>query len=166
MTTPGSAVIHVEPTRHTRLRGPVAAVSAGLVVITAMVLALTMRGDDVPVVPAAAAVPEPVRSQPAALRQEPDPPSPPRVAVDADIESAPAGAEIVVDGEVLGTTPFHGQIPRSDRDVVLVIRLAGYLDRPIAVRATEPIHERVELARTPPTRRPTRDRDRSVNPFD
>ena len=177
MTTPGSAVIHVEPTRHTRLRGPVAAVSSGLVVITAMVLALTMRGDDAaPVVPAtaaastAAAALEPVRSEPVALRQEPDPPAPPpRVAVDADIDSAPAGAGVVLDGEVLGTTPFHGQMPCGDRDVVLVIRLAGYLDRTIAVRTTEPIHERVELARKPPhatPRRPTRDQDRSVNPFD
>jgi serine/threonine-protein kinase len=145
------------------------------------------------VVAAAVPVPAPVRSQPlapvpapagnesgatlepvrgkvaAAPRREPDPPRPSLPAwVDATIDSAPAGAEVVLGGEVLGTTPFRGQIPRGDR-VKLVIRLAGHAARTVAVDATEAIHERVTLTRKPPAAPPKRavaDRDRSVNPFD
>jgi hypothetical protein len=185
-TLSGSAAMPAERPRTARMRRSVAAVSAGLAAITLVVVTLVMRGDGAePVMLAAASVQEPVRSAPvAASVQEPvrsapvaapsrelDPPSPPPpVAVDAEIDSAPAGADVVLGGEVLGTTPFHGQIPRSDRDVKLVIRLAGHVDRTIAVRATEPIHERVTLARKPtpaaPPRRTETDLDRSVNPFD
>jgi eukaryotic-like serine/threonine-protein kinase len=184
-TLSGSAAMPAERPRAARLRRSVAAVSAGLAAITVVVVTLVMRGDGAePVVPAAS-VPEPVRRAPvAALVQEPvrcepmaapsrglDPPSPPPpAAVDAEIDSAPAGADVVLGGELLGTTPFHGRIPRSDRDVELVIRLAGHLDRTIAVHATEPIHERVTLARKPPPAAPPKrakiDLDSSVNPFD
>ena len=133
----------------------------------------------VPVRSEAAAAPEPVRSEAAAAQvpvkceptaapgRDPDPSPPP--AVDATIDSAPAGAEVVLGGDVLGTTPFRGQIPRADRDVKLVVRLAGYVARTIAVRATERIHERVTLApmqHAAPSKRVEADRDRSVNPFD
>jgi hypothetical protein len=185
-TLSGSAAMPAERPRTARMRRSVAAVAAGLAVITVVVVTLVMRGDGAePVMPAAASVQEPVRSAPvAALVQEPvrcepmaapsrelDPPSPPPpVAVDAEIDSAPAGAGVILGGEVLGTTPFHGQIPRSDRDVKLVIRLAGYVDRTIAVNATEPIRERVTLARKPPPAAPPKraetDLNRSVNPFD
>ena len=113
------------------------------------------------------AAPEPVRSEPAVARRRA--PEPPPLTVDATIESAPAGAEVVLGGEVLGTTPFHGRIPRGVRDIKLVIRLAGYLDRTIAWHATEPLRERVTLAHKPPPAAPAKranDRDRSVNPFD
>jgi hypothetical protein len=172
------------------LRWSVAAVAAGAVAITALV-ALMVRGDSVePAAPAAAAalsvrepvgepmassvreavgsetmtsVRDPVRCDPVAVAdREP-------LAVDAEIDSAPAGAEVVLGGVVLGTTPFHGQIPRSDRDVDLVVRLAGYVERTIAVHASEPIQQRVTLARKPPSAPPKRaaaDRDRSFNPFD
>jgi serine/threonine-protein kinase len=185
-TLSGSAAMPAERPRTARMRRSVAAVSAGLAAITLVVVTRVMRRDGAePVMLAAASVQEPVRSAPvAASVQEPvrsapmaapgrelDPPSPPPpVAVDAEIDSAPAGADVVLGGEVLGTTPFHGQIPRSDRDVKLVIRLAGHVDRTIAVHATEPIHERVTLARKPPPaaapKRTETDLDRSVNPFD
>jgi serine/threonine-protein kinase len=185
-TLSGSAVMPAERPRMARMRRSVAAVSAGLAAITVVVVTLVMRGDGAePVMLAAASVQEPVRSAPvaasvqepvrsapvAAPGREPDPPSPPPpVAVDVELDSAPAGADVVLGGEVLGTTPFHGRIPRSDRDVKLVIRLAGYLERTIAVHATEPIHERVALARKPPPAAPPKraetDLDRSVNPFD
>ncbi|HEY6179443.1 MAG TPA: serine/threonine-protein kinase [Kofleriaceae bacterium] len=190
MTTPGSAELYAEPPRRARLRWSVAAVAAGAVAITALV-ALMVRGDSVePAAPAAAAalsvrepvgepmassvreavgsetmtsVRDPVRCDPVAVAdREP-------LAVDAEIDSAPAGAEVVLGGVVLGTTPFHGQIPRSDRDVDLVVRLAGYVERTIAVHASEPIQQRVTLARKPPSAPPKRaaaDRDRSFNPFD
>jgi hypothetical protein len=181
-TLSGSAATPAERPRMARLRRSVAAVSAGLAAITAVAVTLVMRGDGTePVMPAAASVQEPVHpALVAALVQEParceptaapsrgpDPPSPPPpVGVDAEIDSAPAGAEVVLGGELLGTTPFHGRIPRSDRDVKLVIRLAGHVDRTIEVHATEPIHERVTLARKPPPKRAKPDLDSSVNPFD
>ncbi|HEX7844019.1 MAG TPA: serine/threonine-protein kinase [Kofleriaceae bacterium] len=172
-TLSGSAAMPAERPRTARMRRSVAAVSAGLAAIILVVVTLVMRGDGAePVMPAAAAVQEPVRCAPmAAPSRELDPPSPPPpVAVDAEIDSAPAGADVALGGEVLGTTPFHGQISRSDREVKLVIRLAGYVDRTIAVHATEPIHERVTLARKPPPAAPPKraetDLDRSVNPFD
>ena len=185
-TLSGSAAMPAARLRTARMRRSVAAICAGLAAITLVVVTRVMRGDGAePVMLAAASVQEPVRSVPvAASVQEPvrsapmaapsralDPPSPPpRVAVDVEIDSAPAGADVVLGGELLGTTPFRGQIPRSDRDVKLVIRLAGHVDRTIAVHATEPIHERVTLARKPPPaalpRRAEIDLDRSVNPFD
>jgi hypothetical protein len=178
------------------MRRSVTAASVGLAALAVVAVTLGMRGDGAePVMLAAASVQEPVRGVPvAASLQEPvrgvlvaasvqepvrsapvaapsrelDPPPP--VAVDVEIDSTPAGADVVLHGEVLGTTPFHGRIPRSDRDVKLVIRLAGYLERTIAVHATEPIHERVTLARKPPPAAPPKraetDLDRSVNPFD
>ncbi|HMG22046.1 MAG TPA: serine/threonine-protein kinase, partial [Kofleriaceae bacterium] len=182
-TLSGSAAMPAERPRAARLRRSVAAVSAGLAASIVVVLTLGMLGDGaepaasvqdlVRSPPVAASVQEPVRSAlVAAPSRAPDPPSPspspppPPIAVDAEIDSAPAGAEVVLGGEVLGTTPFHGQIPRSDRDVKLVIRLAGHVDRTIEVHATEPIHERVTLARKPPPKRARADRDRGVNPFD
>lgn len=89
--------------------------------------------------------------------------------VDVVVDSAPSGAEVVLGGAVQGTTPFVGRLPRGDRDVKLIIRLAGYVDRTIVVHPTAPIRERVTLARKPAAPVPKRsipDRDRSVNPFD
>jgi hypothetical protein len=84
------------------------------------------------------------------------------------VESAPPGAEVLLGGAVQGTTPFVGRLPCGDRDVKLVIRLAGYVDRTLLVHPTAPIRERVTLARKPAravTKHSTPDRDRSVNPF-
>jgi len=89
--------------------------------------------------------------------------------VDVAVESNPAGAEVVLGGVVLGTTPFRGRVAREDRDVKLVVRLAGYVDRAVVVHATQPIQQRVTLARKPPPappKRPKSNRDRTVNPFD
>ncbi|HEY0990001.1 MAG TPA: protein kinase [Kofleriaceae bacterium] len=166
-----------------RLRRSIAAVSTCMAAVTMVAATLVMRrGDDAgPTVPLAAAAQEPIRSasiatpvpmrcEPAvAPSREPDPPPALPLAVDATIDSAPAGAEVVLGGDVLGATPFRGQVPRADRDVKLVIRLAGYVERAIVVHATEPIHESVTLARMPhavPPRRAEADRDRSINPFD
>jgi serine/threonine-protein kinase len=172
-TLSGSAAMPAERPRMARMRRSVAAVFAGLAAIALVVVTLVMRGDgEAPVMLAAASVQEPVRSAPVPEpSRELDPPSPPPpAAVDVDIDSAPAGADVVLGDEVLGTTPFHGRIPRSDREVKLVIRLAGHVDRTIAGHATEPIHERVTLARKPspaaPPKRAELDLDRSVNPFD
>ncbi|TMQ19216.1 MAG: PEGA domain-containing protein [Deltaproteobacteria bacterium] len=92
------------------------------------------------------------------------PPEP--ATVEVAIDSSPPGAQVVVDGTVVGTTPFHGRLPRRDRDVKLVIRLAGYVDRTVVAHASHPITERVKLVRpaTPPRSSRTT-RDQSYNPF-
>jgi hypothetical protein len=96
-------------------------------------------------------------------------PAAPPALIDVVVESAPSGAEVLLGGAVRGTTPFVGRLPCGGRDVKLVIRLAGYVDRTILVHSTAPIRERVMLARKPAPdvkKRSTPDRDRSVNPFD
>jgi len=115
--------------------------------------------------PAPPVVPTP-RDEPAAPLGEPaEPPG----LVEIIVDSAPSGAEVLLGGAVQGTTPFVGRLPRGDRDVKLVIRLDGYVDRTILVHPTAPIRERVTLAHTPAIAAPKRstpERDRSFNPFD
>ena len=89
--------------------------------------------------------------------------------VEMAVDSAPSRAEVLLGGAVQGITPFVGSVPRGDRDVKLVIRLAGYVDQTILVHPTAPIRERVTLARKPAIavpKRSTPERDRSFNPFD
>jgi hypothetical protein len=74
----------------------------------------------------------------------------------------------VLDGAVLGTTPYRGALTRRDREVKLVLRLAGYADKVVLARESQPITERVTLVRKaapPPAKGSKTDRDRSVNPF-
>jgi hypothetical protein len=74
----------------------------------------------------------------------------------------------VIDGAVLGTTPYRGTLARRDRDVKLVLRLAGYADKVVVVRGSQGINQSVALVRkaAPPAIRNSKtDRDRSVNPF-
>jgi serine/threonine protein kinase len=124
-------------------------------------------------------------SKPGAPRAVPPPPSPagappgpaPRSqdggdTVDVAIDSIPAGAQVVLDGTVLGTTPYHGALPRGDREARLVLRLAGYADKLVVARASQPIAERVTLVHKapapsppPPAKSTKAPRDRSVNPF-
>jgi hypothetical protein len=88
--------------------------------------------------------------------------------IDVAVDSAPAGAQVVLDGAVLGTTPYRGTLTRRDRDIKLVLRLAGYADRIVLARESQPISERVMLVRkaAPPAAKSSRtDHDRSVNPF-
>jgi hypothetical protein len=78
---------------------------------------------------------------------------------------------VVLDGTVLGTTPYHGALPRGDREARLVLRLAGYADKLVVARASQPIAEHVALVRRAPAspppsaKNPKAPRDRSVNPF-
>src|SRR5262249_53367006 len=88
--------------------------------------------------------------------------------IEVDVESAPRGAQVVLDGAVVGTTPYHGTFPRHDRDVKLVLRLAGYADKTVPARGWQAIKESVTLVRKavpPATKNPKADLDKSVNPF-
>lgn len=87
------------------------------------------------------------------------------------VDSVPLGAQVILDGNVLGTTPFRGTAPHQDRDIKLVVRLAGHVDRTIVVHASRPIAEHIKLSRpaaaAPPLQRNNKpNRDKSVNPFD
>lgn len=81
------------------------------------------------------------------------------------IDSVPPGAQVVIDGRVLGTSPFHGTLARGERDVTLVVRLAGYDERRFVARPSRAIRERVVLVRSGTAKPARTDRDRSVNPF-
>src|SRR5262249_43937454 len=86
--------------------------------------------------------------------------------VDVELDSSPPGADVVLDGALLGTTPFRGTITRRDRAVRLGVHLAGYADRTVVARASQSIAERVTLVRKPGSAsKPRSDGDRSVNPF-
>jgi hypothetical protein len=75
-----------------------------------------------------------------------------------EIDSEPAGAQVVLDGRVLGTTPLRGTLPRGDHDIELVIRSPGYITQVAVVGSSRSISEHVVLVRSA-------DRDRVVNPF-
>jgi len=79
------------------------------------------------------------------------------------IDSEPSAAQVVVDGHVVGRTPFRGRLARRDREVRFVIRLAGYADRIVVTRAARPISQHVMLARSMTPLPPVR--DRILNPF-
>jgi hypothetical protein len=81
------------------------------------------------------------------------------------VESTPAGAQIVLNGTVLGKTPYHGALQRRAGDATLVLRLTGYADKTVTVRSDQAIHERIELVKAPPVRSPIPKRDQAVNPF-
>ena len=88
-------------------------------------------------------------------------PAPSPALVDVAVETAPPGATVELAGKVVGKTPFHGTLPRRDGYVPLVVRLEGYADRSVSVRADRAISTRVDLVAVP--RAPSR--DRGVNPF-
>jgi serine/threonine-protein kinase len=136
-------------------------------------LAVAVRPDEPRDAPARSVAQTPAPPAVPAPRDEPLAPpverAEPPALVELVVDSAPSGAEVLLGGAVQGTTPFVGRLPRGDRDVQLVIRLAGYVDQTILVHPTAPIHERVTLARKPAIavpKRSTPERDRSFNPFD
>jgi serine/threonine-protein kinase len=137
------------------------------------------------IVSPAAAPTSPVAAPPAPSLVEPPAPKPPRVdpavpqpppvtarspvptpaTVNVAIDSAPAGAQVLRAGAVLGTTPFRGTLPRRDGAITLVIRLVGYADKRVVVHPDHAVSERIELVRSKPAPAPKAKRDQSVNPF-
>jgi hypothetical protein len=78
--------------------------------------------------------------------------------IDVNVDSVPAGAQVLLAGQVLGKTPYRGALSRREGNITLVIRLAGHVDRNLVVGADRTINQRVTLVKS-------RDRDLSVNPF-
>ena len=62
------------------------------------------------------------------------------------------------DGKVLGKTPLRVPMVRKDRDVRLVLRLAGHGDKAITVHTSAPSKQSVQLAPVA--------HNKVVNPFD
>ena len=72
------------------------------------------------------------------------------------LESVPPGAQVLIDGTVIGKTPYHGAIEQRTGNVAFVLRLAGYAEKTVTAPRNKPISERVKLVKP---------RDQSVNPF-
>jgi eukaryotic-like serine/threonine-protein kinase len=121
--------------------------------------------------PRSVTTPPPAPHAPQRPQAEPALPRPPATAatIDVAVDSVPAGAQVLLAGTVLGKTPFHGTLPRRNGDVTLTVRLAGYADKSVAVRADHAVTETIKLVRSatsPPPARPRKtNRDQSVNPF-
>jgi eukaryotic-like serine/threonine-protein kinase len=175
-TLSGSVVMTAQQLRTSRLRWSFAAFAAFVAFVatlTIAIVAIGMHRDDAAVATvSAAAGPAQTAALVVARPDEPPAPSAEPAAlpslIDVVVDSAPSGAEVLLGGAVQGTTPFAGRLPRG-RDVELVIRLAGYVDRTILVHPTAPVREHLTLTREPAAgvpKRSTPDRDRSVNPFD
>jgi serine/threonine-protein kinase len=90
------------------------------------------------------------------------------------IDSAPRGGQVSLDGKLLGATPYRGAVPRSDRVLTFTIRHPGYSDLRIAARGDGDIDRTLALTPRPATpvgrRSPERGRGRigsddEVNPF-
>lgn len=79
-----------------------------------------------------------------------------------ELDSEPAGADVIVDGVTLGQTPFRGELPPVAAEREVRLRLRGYVERTLAMDGSNPISEVVRLTRSP--RRSTKS-DKSVNPF-
>jgi serine/threonine-protein kinase len=112
--------------------------------------------------------PPPATAPPQRPRIEPPPPTAAGT-IDVAVDSVPIGAQVLLAGTVLGKTPFHGTLPRRNGDVTLVVRLAGYADKSVAVRADHAVTETIKLVRSATSPTPARprktNRDQSVNPF-
>ena len=157
---------------------------AGVVVAGAVIAIIAIRSSATSDAPHRADPPEPAVAAPtppvAAPPAPAPPPTPPPVVapvapiapiapttIDLSVNSAPDGAEVVLDGTVLGKTPYHGTLPRHDATVALVVRLAGYSDAKVTARADAPITQTIKLEKkhvhVAPHANPNR--DDSVNPF-
>ena len=81
------------------------------------------------------------------------------------IDSRPQGAEVVIAAQVVGTTPYRGELPVASR-YVITVRRRGHVDRSLTVDGTGPISETVTLLRAPPRADPAAGTsNKSVNPF-
>jgi hypothetical protein len=74
---------------------------------------------------------------------EPLSPVPPTI--DVSIDTTPPGARVLLDGVILGTTPYRGTLPRSGLQLKLAIWLADFLDEVITVDASQSITRHIQL---------------------
>jgi serine/threonine protein kinase len=113
-----------------------------------------------PAAPSIIAGPSRAAATPRAAAREAAPPA----MIDVVVESTPAGADVLLNGSVLGKTPYRDAQLRRTGDATLVLKLSGYADRTVTVRSDQAIRQRIELVKLP-ARNPVPKRDQSVNPF-
>lgn len=65
--------------------------------------------------------------------------------VDVSIDTTPSGARLFLDGALLGTTPYRGTLPRSDRRLELTISSADHVDEVITIDASRPVARHIHL---------------------
>ncbi len=75
--------------------------------------------------------------------------------VDLTVETCPAGAEVELDGRLLGVTPLEISLPKRSGNHVLTARLAGYEPYRTEVTLTQALRIRIQLTR-PGTNRAVR----------
>jgi hypothetical protein len=63
----------------------------------------------------------------------PEPPPPPAT-VTVRVTSKPAGAEVLIDGEVRGKTPLEVTLPMAEGEVKLEVRRAGYATKEVVFK--------------------------------
>jgi PEGA domain-containing protein len=83
---------------------------------------------------------------------------PPPTTVDVVVDSLPQGAEVVHNGNVIGKTPFRGTLPRTNRNVSLLLRLRGHANKSVTVHTGAASKQTVKLVPAA--------HDKGVNPFD
>jgi len=187
VTTLSGAVAPNDTRPRARPRWPVAVGVLTLLAAAGTGIAVWPGGDEAPaarpdpVRPAAA--PVPLTPIDAALAVEPvaAPPDATAVAVpvadaaaaaDAargltiDVASTPSDADVLLDGVLIGRTPFRGTVPHRSHHATLVLRLPGYEDAKIRVSGVDSVSESVTLEKKKRRPRPPiQDPDRAVNPF-
>jgi serine/threonine-protein kinase len=177
--------------RPSRRRGLIVGAGVGAAALAGVIALVVTNGGDGPL--AAAADSTALADSHATAEPAPPPPPPPPsqpslpATVEIVIHSVPAGATVLRDGVVLGVTPYRGALPRSDRELELVLQLRGYGDWPLTVRPSAAIEESVTLVQAkaspapppplappkpapappaPPPPEPSQAHDRVLNPFD
>ena len=106
----------------------------------------------VAVVDAAVAVVDAAVASSAAAGAPPPPadpaaPSPAAVSVPLALTTRPSGARVIVDGQVVGKTPYAGTLTRGDRPVRITLRAPGHADATLTVVPTAAIERDVKLTR-------------------
>jgi hypothetical protein len=90
--------------------------------------------------------------------------APPATQVQMTVTSLPPGAEVyrASDGVRIGRTPFHRGFERTDGELELIVKLAGYRDARVVMSTATDSTEAVKLVRASTTTkvtRPPRERD-------
>ncbi|HWO20233.1 MAG TPA: serine/threonine-protein kinase [Kofleriaceae bacterium] len=97
--------------------------------------------------------PETAKQRPVALETL----EPSEVEVEVEIDSSPPGAEVILNGQVIGKTPYHGKLARTNLAVKLLLRLPKHAQQQFTVYPSRPIKEVVTLKAVAD--------NQSINPF-
>jgi tRNA A-37 threonylcarbamoyl transferase component Bud32 len=116
------------------------------------------------VVPVDAAIPAIAGDAPEARAS--DAPAATAPQVQLAVTSIPAGADVyrAADGVRLGKTPFHRTFERTDGEIELIVKLAGYRDARVALPTSNDGDRTVQLVRLRATQRPDERRGSAAKP--